>query len=336
MSDTEKTGMTRRPGARRTLAVAATLGLAAGGGIVAVAPAIATGPAVVRPAAKPVLQIGATGKKVVRLQRKIGVSPATGYFGPVTLAAVKSFQAAHGVPTTGVVASMTWAAIRNQSAAPTPARAPAASSVRTKRPKLRMGMTHPAVTKLQRRMRMPQVTGYFGPLTDSYVRSLQAKAGLRVTGVVNKNTWRKSKRIVVPTPSAASAPAPAANSSSSQGIRKRILSIAASYQGVPYVAGGYTPEQGFNCSSYTQWVYQQAGIDLGGAYTVTQYANAQKIDRSQARKGDLIFYYNYKNNFLGHVGIYAGGNKFWHAPRTGRVVSLDQIYSDKVLFARVV
>ncbi len=330
MSETEKTGSTRRPGARRTLAVAATLSLAAGGSVVAITPSATAAPTVVRPASKPVLQLGATGKKVSKLQRKIGVSPATGYFGPTTLAAVKRFQAANGVPKTGVVASMTWAAIKRQGAATS---APVATTVKTKRPKLAIGMTHPAVTKLQKRMRMPQVTGYFGPLTDSYVRSLQTKAKLRVTGVVNKKTWRKSKRVSVPAPSTSSAPAAAATS---KGIRSRIMSIAASYQGVPYVASGYTPEQGFNCSSYTQWVYQQAGIDLGGAYTVTQYANAQKISRSQAKKGDLIFYYNYKNDFIGHVGIYAGKDKFWHAPRTGRVVSLDQIYSDKVLFARVV
>lgn len=329
MSETEKTGITRRPGARRMLALAATLGLAAGGSVVALAPATATAPAVVRPAVKPVLQLGATGNKVAKLQRKIGVSPATGYFGPSTRKAVKKFQASRGVPVTGVVASMTWAALKSQAATP------AVASVRKKRPTLRLGMTDPAVAVLQKRMGMPQVTGYFGPLTESYVRSLQAKAKLRVTGVVNKKTWRKSKTVSVPAPSTASAPTPA-STSNSQGIRARIMSIAASYKGVPYVAGGYTPAQGFNCSSYTQWVYQQAGIDLGGAYTVTQYAKAQKISRSQAKKGDLVFYYNYKDNFLGHVGIYAGDNMFWHAPRTGRVVSLDPIYSDKVLFARVV
>jgi len=334
MSETEKTGMTRRPGACRTFAIAATLGLAAGASIVAVAPANATAPVVIRPAVKPVLQLGATGKKVAKLQRKIGVSPATGHFGPTTRKAVKKFQASRGVPATGVVASMTWAAIKSQALAPAPA-ASATPAVKTKRPKLRLGMTHPAVTTIQTRMGMPQATGYFGPLTDSYVRSLQKKAKIRVDGVVNKKTWRKSKRVSVPVPATASAPAPS-STSSSQGIRARIMAIAASYQGVPYVAGGYTPEQGFNCSSYTQWVYQQAGIDLGGAYTVTQYANAQKISRSEAKKGDLVFYYNYKDNFLGHVGIYAGNNKFWHAPRTGRVVSLDPIYSDKVLFARVV
>lgn len=327
MSKTEHMGSARRPGARRTLAVVATLGLAAGGVVVGAAPATAASPSVVRPALERVLQFGARGKKVAKIQRKVGVSPATGYFGPVTLAAVKRFQASNGVPTTGVVGPMTWAAIKRQNSASRP------PAVKAKRPKLRLGMTHRAVTKLQGLMGMLQITGYFGPLTDAYVRSLQTKAKLRVTGVVNKKTWRKAKRVSVPVPSTSSAPSPA---SGGKGIRARIMSIAASYKGVPYVATGYTPEAGFNCSSYTQWVFQQAGINLGGAYTVTQYANAGKISRSQARKGDLVFFYNYKNDFIGHVGIYAGKNKFWHAPRTGRVVSLDEIYSDKVLFARAV
>ena len=49
----------------------------------------------------------------------------------------------------------------------------------------------------------------------------------------------------------------------------------------------------------------------------------------------LVFFYNYANNFIGHVGIYAGNGMMWHAPRTGRVVSLERVYTDKVYYARV-
>ena len=182
---------------------------------------------------------------------------------------------------------------------------------------------------------MPMVTGYFGTVTETYVRQLQKQAKLKVTGVVSKSTWKKVGKIRL---KSVSAPAPAAAPPASKpagNLAAQVLSIAASYKGIPYVATGYTPAQGFNCSSYTQWVYQRAGIDLGGAYTVTQYSRAQHISRAQAKPGDLVFFYNYPNNFIGHVGIYAGNGMMWHAPRTGRVVSLDKIYSDKVLFARV-
>lgn len=282
------------------------------------------------PAAQPVLQLGSTGPAVQTLQTKLGVSP-TGYFGEQTKKAVKKFQKAHGIPKTGVVAALTWAALGS---ARTPATAaPKAPAATAKRPTLRLGMTHPAVTVLQQKLKMPSATGYFGSQTDAYVRALQKAAKLKVTGVVNKKTWKKVGKVRFKAPGVAAAPAPA-KAPAAGNVAQKIINIAASYQGVPYVANGYTPEQGFNCSSYTQWVFQQAGIDLGGAYTVWQYAKAKHITKAEARPGDLVFFYNYPDNFLGHVGIYTGNDMFWHAPRTGRVVSHDKLYTTKVLFAR--
>lgn len=43
----------------------------------------------------------ATGGQVTQLQNFLGVSPATGYFGPATLQAVQDWQAAHGVVSNG-------------------------------------------------------------------------------------------------------------------------------------------------------------------------------------------------------------------------------------------
>ncbi len=56
----------------------------------------------------PVLEPGARGKAVKRLQRKLGVK-ATGWYGPMTLKAVKRFQRAHGLPAKGYVGPRTWA-----------------------------------------------------------------------------------------------------------------------------------------------------------------------------------------------------------------------------------
>ncbi len=250
---------------------------------------------------------------------------------------------AMGLAATGTVATATQAQAVNPTVHPVVKRpdlhvGSPSKATPSKRPTLQLGSTGEAVSDLQRRLPMPNVTGYFGTMTDAYVRALQKKAKLKQNGIVGKKTWKKVGKIrvtvaAVPAaaPTVAAKPTPVAADS----LRSRIMKIAASYQGVPYVATGYTPEQGFNCSSYTQWVYQQAGIDLGGAYTVTQYARAQKITKEQAKPGDLVFFYNYPNDFLGHMGIYAGNGKMWHAPRTGRVVSLDDVYSEKVLYARV-
>ena len=276
---------------------------------------------------QPVLRIGSSGPEVLNLQNRLGVTPATGYFGVRTAAAVTAYQRAHGIPATGVVATLTWASLGRSSASASVAGLP----------QLSFGMTDPAVSTLQSRLGMPTVTGYFGQITLAFVKALQRAARLPQTGVVTASVWNKVGRVKFKAPVLAGTSAVAAAPTASSGsLASRVLRGAASLAGIPYVANGYDPAHGFNCSSYTQWVYQQVGVDLGGAYTVTQYTRAQHISRAAARPGDLVFYYNYPKNFIGHVGVYAGNNKFWHAPRPGRVVFLDTIYSPKVLFARVI
>lgn len=216
-------------------------------------------------------------------------------------------------------------------AAPTVAIGPTAAKAAPYRPVLSYGMYSPYVRTLQSGLHMPLVTGYFGQMTLSYVTALQRANHLLVTGIVNKNTWAKVGKWF-PAPSKTS---PTSATSFSTSRAKRVLRIAASLAGIKYVANGYTPKQGFNCSSYTQYVYAQIGVNLGGAYTVWQYNRSRHVTRAQARPGDLIFFYNYKNNFIGHVGIYAGGNMFWAAPHTGAVVRKQAIYTPKVLFGRV-
>jgi murein DD-endopeptidase MepM/ murein hydrolase activator NlpD len=59
----------------------------------------------------PVLEETDSGESVAVVQRALGVKPATGYFGPITVKAVKQFQANNGIPTTGVIATYTWGAL---------------------------------------------------------------------------------------------------------------------------------------------------------------------------------------------------------------------------------
>lgn len=302
---------------------------------------------------KPILSSGMEHPAVKRVQKALGISPQTGYFGPVTLEAIRQYQAAHGIPTTGVVGPLTWASLSaDRKAARQKAKdakqankSRAHKKRKTKRAKrsvksdamtamtLRVGDRGAAVLFLQEELGVQPQTGYFGPITESFVKALQSAAKLPVTGVVDAKTWRKVGKVNFPAP----APAPATSQlpTPATATAAKVLEVAASQAGVPYVANGYSPEQGFNCSSYTQWVYQQLGIDLGGAYTVWQYNKSRKISAAEAKPGDLVFFYNYANNFIGHVGIYAGDGMMWHAPRTGRVVSLERVYTDKVYYGRV-
>ncbi len=314
----------------------------------------------------PILTQGMSHPAVKRVQKALGISPQTGFFGPVTFAAVKKYQGEHAIPTTGVVGPLTWASLDSQHKA-TRKKAKQTknakhankakkankkakkqakrSAKRTKRSTdanpltamtLKYGDRGAAVLFLQQELKVQPQTGYFGPITQAYVKALQSAAKLSVTGIVDAATWRKVGKVSFTPP----APAPAAPPTTglpapSSATAAKVLAVAASQAGVPYVAGGYSPSQGFNCSSYTQWVYEQVGIDLGGAYTVWQYDKSRHISAAEAKPGDLVFFYNYKDNFIGHVGIYAGNGMMWHAPRTGRVVSLEKVYTDKVYYGRV-
>jgi cell wall-associated NlpC family hydrolase len=107
---------------------------------------------------------------------------------------------------------------------------------------------------------------------------------------------------------------------------KGILNIAKKYAGVPYLWGG-TTTKGMDCSGYTQRVFREAGIILPRT-SRSQFAWASEHGKavngiSNARPGDLVFYStNGDPSGIHHVGIYAGGGKYWNAPYTGQVISL--------------
>ena len=64
------------------------------------------------------LKLGMTSNDVKNLQIKLGVTPASGYFGPKTLAAVKAFQKTNGIIATGYVGPLTRLALNSQYCVP--------------------------------------------------------------------------------------------------------------------------------------------------------------------------------------------------------------------------
>ncbi len=62
------------------------------------------------------LTVGSSGAEVTALQNAIGVTPATGYFGALTKAAVQKYQASKGISATGFVGPLTRAALNASSA----------------------------------------------------------------------------------------------------------------------------------------------------------------------------------------------------------------------------
>jgi cell wall-associated NlpC family hydrolase len=99
-----------------------------------------------------------------------------------------------------------------------------------------------------------------------------------------------------------------------------------SVAGTPYVYGGQSPDDGFDCSGFVWWAYQQVGVSIprpSGA----QWASLQQIDASEARPGDIVAFADPAwGGGITHVGLYAGNGMMLHAPREGQVVSYDNIY----------
>ena len=111
-----------------------------------------------------------------------------------------------------------------------------------------------------------------------------------------------------------------------------IVDTAHNYIGVPYCRGG-SRGRCFDCSGFTSFVYKKYGINLSRS-AHQQYRNAKIIPKNKAVPGDLVFFKT-KNDYVYHVGIYLGDDKIIHAPRHGRKVRIETIWSKRVEFAKV-
>lgn len=106
----------------------------------------------------------------------------------------------------------------------------------------------------------------------------------------------------------------------------QLVHSAYQYLGIPYVFGGNTPAEGFDCSGFTKYVFSHNGINLP-RLADEQYEVGQRVRRSELMPGDLVFFTTYEPG-VSHTGIYVGNNNFISATSSGgiRVDSLDSGY----------
>jgi cell wall-associated NlpC family hydrolase len=93
--------------------------------------------------------------------------------------------------------------------------------------------------------------------------------------------------------------------------------------GTPYRWGGNTPESGFDCSGFIDYVMGHQ-TQLKPPRTVTQLRTwGVEVLPEQRRTGDLVFFGSGPTPT--HAGIYVGKGRFVHAPSTGGVVHLSHL-----------
>lgn len=110
-------------------------------------------------------------------------------------------------------------------------------------------------------------------------------------------------------------PTTAKKSNNMNAVRGKIINNAKKYVGTQYRWGGTSPRTGWDCSGYIQYVFKESGIKTA---RTKAWIGKKRVSKAQAKPGDLVVQYG-----GGHVGIYAGYGKQYHAsnPVTDTVYS---------------
>lgn len=105
-------------------------------------------------------------------------------------------------------------------------------------------------------------------------------------------------------------------------VSGKVVRTAATQVGRPYRLGGTSPRTGFDCSGLIYWAYKQHGINVPRV-TTSQARVGQKIGRKGLRPGDILVFRTSRSPNGLHTGLYAGGNKFIHAPNSRTRVKVE-------------
>ena len=123
------------------------------------------------------------------------------------------------------------------------------------------------------------------------------------------------------------------NSESNAVLAEILIENASKYMGTPYRGGG-TTERGFDCSGLMYTTFKEVNMTLPRT-SRSMAKHGDKVSKSNAQKGDLIFFATGRKGTISHVGLITEVNgddiKFIHSSTSQGVIisSLNEDYYSK-------
>ena len=225
-----------------------------------------------------------------------------------TVTAIKNFQDANGLVRDGCLGPATMEQINSADAV---------------KYALRLGMSGSTIKSMQKLLyglgylKSSQVTGYFGEVTETAVKTFQKRNSLTQDGAVGSKTLAKlgsSSAVKAQTTTnndkdddgGSGGSGGSGGTTTSSGVEK-FISIAKGKIGCKYVRGA-KGSNSFDCSGFVYWCLNQAGVKQGYMTSIA-WRTCSKYKRitsmSSLKRGDVLVFKG-SSMATGHVGIYLG------------------------------
>ena len=290
------------------------------------------------------------GADVLNLQQRLNelgyyTGRSNGYFGPLTVQAVKEFQYRNNLSADGILDYGDWEILYSQEAKESDSEHPAAASATpastkaaaagTKKPSATKapGKSTPKPTAKPGQTSKASEQPRFTPapqepeLTPEPQVPTKAPSGGEIGNEDTPTPFAPDAPEYTPEPTAAPTKKPDTGGGSSGGSYSNSASglceAAAAQMGKPYVWGNRGPDS-FDCSGMVYYCLKSCGVNVSRT-NAASYAKKdswtliESID--SLKKGDLVFFKNDKEERVSHTGIYIGGGAFIHASSSsGKVI----------------